>query len=135
MNKLYNTQKNLARDLVIFFQKVTEITKPQQKIIPYIMLGMIEAESFVTTDIVKKLKGSFCEVNPFSTIRRIERFSNNNKFDIYKFYDNIISIIIKKYNPQNKKIYVTIDHMYCKDKFTILFFSLKIDKQRNTIVV
>lgn len=135
MNKLYNTQKNLASDLVNFFQKVTEISKPQQKIIPYIILGMIEAESFVTTDIVKKLKGNFSQVSPFSTVRRIERFSNNDKFDVYKFYDNIISKIIEKYNPKNKKIYVTIDHMYCKDKFTILFFSLKIDKQRNTLMV
>lgn len=99
------------------------------------MFGMIEAESFVTTDIVKKLKGSFCEVSPFSTIRKIERFSNNDKFDIYKFDNNVISKIIKEYNPQNKKIYVTINHMYCKDKFTILFFSMKIAKQRNTIMV
>lgn len=135
MNKLYNTQENLASNLVNFFKKVTEITKPQQKIIPYLILGMIEAESFVTTDIVKKLKGNFSQVNPFSTVRRIERFSNNDKFDVYKFYNNIISKIIQRYNPKSKKIYVTIDHMYCKDKFTILFFSLKIDKQRNTLVV
>ena len=70
MNKLYNTQENLAR----FFQKVTKIKKPQLKIIPYIILGMIESESVVTTDIVKKLKGNFSLVNPFSTVRRLERF-------------------------------------------------------------
>ena len=70
MNKLYNTQKNLARDLAKFFQKTTIITKPQLKIIPYIILGMIEAESVVTNDIVKKLKGNFSLVNPFSTVRR-----------------------------------------------------------------
>lgn len=44
MNKLYNTQKNLARDLAKFFQKTKIITKPQLKIIPYIILGMIEAD-------------------------------------------------------------------------------------------
>ncbi len=41
MNKLYNTQKNLASDLAKFFKKVSNVTKPQLKIIPYIILGMI----------------------------------------------------------------------------------------------
>ena len=59
MNKLYNTQKNIASDLAKFLQKVTNIKKPQLKIIPYIILGMIESESVVTTDIVKKLKTIF----------------------------------------------------------------------------
>lgn len=135
MNKLYNTQKNLSRDLIKYFEKVSDISKPQKKIIPYIILGMIEAESIVTTDIVKKMKDEFCLVSPFSTIRRLERFFNNPKFDVYKFYDAIISEIIKKYNPKNKQIYVSIDHMYCRDDFTILLFSMKIDKQRNTNMV
>lgn len=135
MIKLYNTQKNIARDLANFFQKVTDLTKPQLKIIPYIILGMIESESVVTTDIVKKLKGKFSLVNPSSTVRRLERFFNNKKFDIYKFYHEIITYIISEYNPKNKDIHICIDHMYCRDNFTILFFSLKIDKQRNTFMV
>lgn len=90
MNKLYNTQENLARDLAKFFEKVSDITKPQLKIIPYIILGMIEAESVVTTDIVKKLKGNFLKVFPSSTTRRLERFFNNPKFNVYELYDEII---------------------------------------------
>lgn len=135
MNKLYNTQKNIARDLAKYFEKVTDIKKPQLKLIPYIILGMIEAESVVTNDIVKKLKGNFSLVNPFSTVRRLERFFNNPKFDVYKFYQEIISNTLSKYNPQNKEIHVSIDHMYCRDDFTILVFSMKIDKQRNSIMV
>ena len=100
MNKLYNTQKNLARDLGNFFLILTDITKPQKKVIPYIILGMIEAESVVTTDIVKKMKDNFSLVSPFSTVRRLERFFNNKKFDVYKFYDKIILGIMKKYNPK-----------------------------------
>lgn len=135
MNKLYNTQKNIASDLAKFLQKVTNIKKPQLKIIPYIILGMIESESVVTTDIVKKLKDDFCFVNPFSTVRRLERFFNNPRFDIYQIYHEIISYVISNYNPKNKEIHICMDHMYCRDDFTILFFSLKIDKQRNTVVV
>ena len=135
MNKLYNTQENLARDLARFFQKVTKIKKPQLKIIPYIILGMIESESVVTTDIVKKLKGNFSLVNPFSTVRRLERFFNHPKFDIYQFYHEIISHVISNYTPKHKEIHICMDHMYCRDDFTILVFSIKIDKQRHTIVV
>lgn len=135
INKLYNTQKNISSDLTKFFKKVTNITKPQEKIIPYIILGMIEAESVVTTDIVKKLKGDFSLVYPSSTVRRLERFFNNEKFDVYNFYDDIIKETLSKYKPKNKNVYISIDHMFCRDAFTVLFFSLKVDKQRHTTVV
>ena len=126
---------NLSSTLSKFFKKVSNLSKPQLKIIPYIILGMIEAESVVTTDIVKKLKGDFSLVNPLSTVRRLERFFNNDKFDVYNFYDAIIYNTISKYNPKNKKIYISIDHMFCRDAFTVLFFSLKIDKQRYSSLV
>lgn len=136
MNKLYNTQTNIASDLSKFFKNVvSDISKPQLNIIPYIILGMIEAESVVTTDIVKKLKGDFSCVNPSSTVRRLERFFNNPKFNVYDFYNDIISNIISNYNPKNKNVYISIDHMFCRDSFTVLFFSLKIDKQRYSSLV
>lgn len=135
MNKLYNTQKNLASDLANFFKKVSNVTKPQLKIIPYIILGMIEAESVVTADIVKKLKGNFLKVFPASTTRRLERFFNNPKFNVYKFYDEIIREVIKNYKINKKEIHITMDHMYCRDDFTVLVFSMRLGKQRNTIMV
>lgn len=135
MNKLYNTQENIASDLAKFFEKVSDITKPQLKIIPYIILGMIESESVVTADIVKKLKGNFLKVFPSSNTRRLERFFNNPKFDVYEFYDEIIREVIKNYEINKKEIHVTMDHMYCRDDFTILMFSMRLGKQRNTIMV
>lgn len=135
MNELYNTQINLASDLAIFFENISNISKPQLKIIPYIILGMIESESVVTTDIVKKLKGDFSSVMLSSTIRRFERFFNNSRFDVYSFYDNIISYTISNYKLKDKNVYISIDHMFCRDKFTVLFFSLKVDKQRYSNLV
>ena len=135
MSKFYNTQMDIASNLSKFFKKVSNLSKPQLKIIPYIILGMIEAESVVTTDIVKKLKGDFSSVMPSSTIRRFERFFNNSKFDVYSFYDNIISYTISNYNFKDKNVYISIDHMFCRDDFTILFFSLKVDKQRYSSLV
>ena len=126
---------NIASDLSKFFKNVSNLSKPQLKIIPYIILGMIESESVVTTDIVKKLKGDFSYVMPSSTIRRLERFFNNSKFNVYSFYDNIISYTISNYKLETKNVYVSIDHMFCRDDFTILFFALKVDKQRYSPLV
>ena len=135
MNKLYNTQENIARDLGKFFEKIGNLSKPQLKLIPYITLGMIESESVVTADLVKKLKGNFLKVYPASSIRRLERFFNNPRFDVYELYDKIIRNMINRYKTSKKEIHITIDHMYCRDDFTILVFSMKIDKQRNPNMV
>ena len=130
MFKLYNTQATISSDLSNYFKKVCPyISKPHLKLISPIILGMIESESVVTTDIIKKSKGDFSFVNPFSTVRRLERFFNNTKFDIYHFYDSIINDIISNYKLKNHKVYIAFDHMYSKDKFTILLFSLRIGKQ------
>ena len=86
MFKLYNTHVEVSRDLSHYFKNVCpNLSKPQLKIISPIILGMIEAESAVTTDIVKKFRGDFSYVAPSSNVRRLERFFNNPKFDVYSF--------------------------------------------------
>ena len=136
MIKLYNIQSNIASDLAKFFKFVSpNISKPHLKLIPFIILGMIQSESVVTTDIVKKLKGDFSWVNPFSTVRRLERFFNNPKFDIYSFWENIIKYVIYNYKLKNKNVYISFDHMYCRDSFTIFLVSLRIGKQRHSFMV
>ena len=101
MKKLYNTQLDISTGLSQFFKNVSKISKPNLKIIPNIIFGIIQAESVVTSDIVKKLKYDFSDVKSSSTIRRFERFFNNSKFDIYPFYDSIISYVIHNYLPKN----------------------------------
>ena len=60
MFKLYNTQEDIAIKLSEFLLKTdSTIRKTQLNIIPYIALGMIDAESSVASDIAKKLKGNF----------------------------------------------------------------------------
>ena len=136
MVKLYNTQANLASDLSIFFKNVVpNISKPHLKIVPYIILGMVQSESVVTPDIVKTFKGDFSFVNPFSSIRRLERFFNNTNFNVYNFYDAIIKHVISNYKLKNKNVYISFDHMFCRDSFTIFLISLRIGKQRHSSLV
>lgn len=63
MFRLYNTQSTLTRDLMKFFSKVfPSISKPHLKNVCNIIIGMINAESVVTTDIIKKLKFPFDDI-------------------------------------------------------------------------
>ena len=130
MFKLYNTHLEVSRDLSNYFKNVCpNLSKHHLKIISPIIIGMINAESVVTTDIVKKLKDDFSFVSPSSTVRRLERFFNNPKFDVYSLFDCIINNVISNYKFKNKKVYIAFDHSYCRNSFTILLFSLRIGKQ------
>lgn len=130
MFKLYNSHSNLTSDLCKFFKNIfPTISKPHLKIVPNIIIGMIKAESVVTTDIIKKIKFPWCDIQPASIERRFERFFNNDKFLPYDFYNSIIKHIIKNYKLKNNNVYISFDHMYCKNHFTIFLLSLRIGKQ------
>ena len=130
MFKLYNSYSQISSDLSKFFKNIfPTISKPHLKIIPDVILGMIISESVVTTDIIKKIKDPWSDVQSSSIERKFERFFNNNKFLSYNFYDSIIKHIIKNYKLKNNNVYISFDHMYCKDKFTIFLLSLRIGKQ------
>ena len=130
MFKLYNSNLNISSNLSTFFKRVfPTISKPHLKLITNILIGLINAESVVTTDIVKKLKGDFSLVSPNSSIRRLERFFNNPRFLAYDFFAAIISHVINYYNFKNHNVYISFDHSYCKNSFTTFMLSLRIGKQ------
>ena len=91
---------------------------------------MIKAESVVTTDIIKKLPRDYFDETLFSSKeKKFYRFFNNTRFNPYSFYDSIIKYVISNYKVKNDNVYISFDHMYCKDRFTIFLLSLKIGKQ------
>ena len=130
MRKLYNTHSKITSDLSKFFKLAhPSISKPHLKNATDVVLGMIKSESVVTTDIIKKLKDPWLDVQASSMVRRLERFFNNPRFKPYDFFDGIIKYVIKNYKPKNKNVYISFDHTFCKDSFSILFFSLRVGKQ------
>lgn len=131
MSKVYNTQENIATNLNTFFTKVCKsLSKVHLKLLPFIIIGMIDSESVVTNDIIKKLKGDFLLVKNESNQRRLRRFFNSNTFNIFHFYDCIIRHIVSNFKCRTSRdrIYISFDHCFCKNKFTILCFSFKIGK-------
>ena len=131
MNKLYNTQNKIASNIFKFLNSVGNFRKTQLNIIPFIVIGMILSESVVSSDIAKKLKDNFSFVHHDSVVKRIYRFFNNKLFNPYLFYDLIIKHVISNFSVKHSdnKIFISFDHMFCKNHFTILMFTLRIGKQ------
>ena len=132
MNKVYNTQEEIASEMKDFLLKSNpNIRKTQLKIIPFISLGMILSESSVASDIAKTLKDEFSLVQHESVIRRIKRLFKNKLFDPYKFYDYVIRYVISNYKPKHddKRIHIVFDHMFSHDNYTVFMITMRIGKQ------
>lgn len=129
--KVYYTQDNISSNLRKFFQKIFPLSLPHLKSISFIITGMISAESVVSSDISKKLKDDFSLIHLESIERRFRRFFLSFSHISYLFYDALIKYIISLFcvKHSDNKIHISFDHMFCKDKFTILLFSLRIGKQ------
>ena len=109
MKKLYNTQKEFTSNISKFLKKsFPNIRKSQLNIIPAIILGMISSNSSSSNLIASSLKDEFSLVQFDSVTRRIRRLFNNNLFNPYDFYKNIISYIISNYKVKhsNNKIHI-----------------------------
>ena len=132
MNKVYNTQKYIARGFEKFFQKIMpSMRKTQLKIIPFILHGMIVSESLVPLDIAKVLKDDFSLVQIESIIKRIKRLFTNKYFNPYDFYDEIIKHVIANYKKKHndKRVHIIFDHMFSRDNYTVFMITMRVGKQ------
>ena len=75
MNKLYNNFDEVASDMFNYFKNcIPSISKNHLKFLPYIILGMVDSESVVTSDISSSinsrsesgLSALILIVNPFN---------------------------------------------------------------------
>ncbi len=54
MNKLYNKEFDIVKELLEFFNKINfSFTKPQLKVLPHILSSIINSENITTLDISK----------------------------------------------------------------------------------
>ncbi len=129
--KVYYNQDKIASDFRKFFSSIFSLSKPLLKNLSFIIIGMISAESVVNSDISRKLKDDFSVINLESIERRFRRFFSSFSSLSYVFFDALIKSVISKFcvKHSDKKVHISFDHMFCKDKFTILLFSLRIGKQ------
>ena len=134
--KSYYNQEKIASGFIKFFSNFS-LSKPHLKSLSYILIGMITAESVVTSDFSRKLKDSFALIQFESIERHFRRFFKSFSSSAYSFYESFISYVISHFcgGHTDQSIHISFDHMFCKDKFTILLFSLRIGKQRYSSLV
>ena len=131
MNKLYNTENDIVKWLIDFFNKIDfNFSKPQLKIIPHIISSIINSENITTLDISKSFIDDSLLSNQSSIEKKLWRFFNNSKFNGISFFNNSIKHIINNFKAlKHDKLIVVMDHMFMKNNFVNLVFTLKIGKQ------
>ena len=114
MNKLYYNQNFIASKLITFFSIISlKLSKPNLKMLAFSIISLIHSESVVTADLANSFNSALSSNNTSSIQKRFWRFFNNKNINIYDTYNSIVSM----------------DHMFIKDNFVVLMFSLKIDSQ------
>ena len=83
--KSYYNQEKIASSFRKFFS-IFSLSKPHLKSLSYIIIGMIVAESVVTSDFSRKLKDSFSLIQLESIERRFRRFFKSFSSIAYSFY-------------------------------------------------
>ena len=131
MNKLYNKETDIVKGLSDFFSKIDfHFTKPQIKIIPHIISSIVNAENITTLDISKCFIDDSFLTNQSSIEKKLWRFFNNPKFNGIAFFNSSIKYIINNYKAlKHNKLVVVMDHMFMKNNFVTLMFTLKVGKQ------
>lgn len=131
MNRLYNKETDIVKGLSDFFSKIDfYFTKPQIKIIPHIISSIVNAENITTLDISKCFIDDSFLTNQSSIEKKLWRFFNNPKFNGIAFFNSSIKYIINNYKAlKHNKLVVVMDHMFMKNNFVTLMFTLKVGKQ------
>ena len=131
MNLLYNTNFDIANNLLSFFNNIDfSFSKPQLKIIPNILTSIINAENITTLDISKVFVDDSLLSNQDSIQKKLWRFFNNPLFNGIDFFNHSIKYIINNSKAlRHNKLVVVMDHMFMKNNFVTLMFSLKCGKQ------
>lgn len=128
MNKLYNEKEEIVKGLIDFFDDTNyNFSKPQLKVLPNILTSLVLSENVTTSDISKVYSDNSLLTNNDSIQKKIWRFLNNPKFNGISFYNSVIKHIISNINiVKHSKLIVVMDHMYIKNNFVILMFSLRV---------
>lgn len=132
MKILYNTFNDCSINFDSFFNKVdNSLTKNQRNFLSDFYIALISSNSCNFDKIATSLCKKHNEVKFDSILKRISRFLNNDRNNFHNLFDNIIKYILSNYKVahEDNRVFISFDHMFVKDKFTVFMLSLKIGKQ------
>jgi len=118
--------------LIIFFHKIdNSLTKNQRNFLSDFFSSLLSSNSINFDKIALNLTNKYSDINFDSILKRISRFLNNNNNVFHSLFDKTIKHIFSKYKIKHddNRVFISFDHMYVRNKFTIFMLSLKIGKQ------
>ena len=131
MSKSYNISENISSTLFNLFSSFDlSIDKRNINTLVSSIIAMIQSESVVTSKLASSLNPSCSSSNSSSNEKKLWRFFNNKHINIYDIFNSFSKHIISNIsNVRHDLLIVTFDHMYIKNNFVILMFTLRIDNQ------
>jgi len=132
MDKLYNTFNFCSSNFYDFFIKIDpSLSKPQINFLSDFFTSLLSSSSINFDKLAIDLSRKYSHIKLDSILKRISRFLNNDYNNFHILFDNLIYYIFSNFtvkHPDNR-IFISFDHMFVKDKFTVLMLSLKVGKQ------
>ena len=131
MKPLYNAFNLCSRNFDVFFRKIdNSLSKPQINFLSDFFTSLLSSSvNFDKLAIV--LSHKYSDIKFDSILKRISRFLNNMNLNFHILFDKLIHYIFSNFKVKHldHRIFVSFDHMFVKDKFTIFMLSLKVGKQ------
>ena len=126
MKPLYNTFNLCSRSFGDFFIKINNsLSKPQINFLSDFFTSLLSSTSVNFDKLAIDLSRKYYDVKLDSILKRISRFLNNKNNNFHILYDKLIHYIFSNFKVKHhdNRIFVSFDHMFVKDKFTVFMLS------------
>ena len=132
MSKLYNNFRPYSINFNDFFLSVDNfLTKNQLNFLGNFFTAMLSSSSINFDKIALELFSLYPDIKFDSILTRISRFLNSSNNNFHSLFDNVIKHILSNFKVKHddNRVFISFDHMFVKDKFTVFMLSIKIGKQ------
>lgn len=132
MNIIYNTFNDCSSNWDEFFYKIdNSLTKNQRNFLSSLFTAILSSSSSNFDKIAVELSQKFNNVKFESNLKRISRFLNNPNNNFHDLFNKIIIYIFSKFKVKysDNRVFISFDHMFVREKFTVFMLSIKIGKQ------
>lgn len=131
MSKLYNTEEYFVNNFKDYFSKLDyHLSLPKLNTISHFIPAIVSAENITTLDISKVFHSYSDILNIDSIKKKLWRFLNNPSFNGVDLFNSFIKSVINNISfLKHNKLFVCLDHMFVRNNFVVLMFTLKINNQ------
>lgn len=132
MSKLYNVFNFCSINFDKFFYNIDNfLSKNQRNFLSDYFSALLSANSINFDKVALELSSKYPNIHFESILTRISRFLNNHNNNFHSLFDKVISHIFNNFKVKHddNRVFISFDHMFVKEKFTVFMLSIKIGKQ------